>query len=560
MVHMKKLALLDEKQNICHAVSDIFFDKSKINRYKTLVDYCKANDLVLDDKEHLLFIKKIEKTIYEHVVYYAYLMYHYMMVSNDWGEPGEQQVKAAFCRNVLSIDPQTHLTAEHSDEFSKKVAHTIKKLGIHSMTAEAAKQQLRTFKFKLFGKSMDAFKAMHLNQYLVFAGSHKFLHVGQYGRHFEIIMGRGTQKEYHGYLVTFINKEYIRTPNNVMSMAAIIGRNNVYIRLDVLQIIFSQKWLQIFDYDDLDIMTIYTDIYWNIAEGLKQKVLELWGISSKKQLIQKQNAFINDMADIILHHELGHGIIQNTVLSGETNAIGEATKLYGETIYTAMLEFLADVAPLNDGLRGPLQHMIALNQTDPDRAKRLYLMYMSDTWFYNTDDVYMYTYSDIMALFLSRYITADRIDFDMMATDLMYPSHQSTSLISQLIQLYNADIQKIKSICEQATYTVAGKPVKYPVIREFLISEFRKNDGYVHVDTSAFLVPYWTNVLGYIQTISNESDSFDTFLTTQKDALMRAVMTLTCGPSVAKYYNFDPRSYVCERMAAVKYLAVDTTE
>ena len=159
-------------------------------------------------------------------------------------------------------------------------------------------------------------------------------------------------------------------------------------------------------------LTIHSDPFWNIAEGIKQLVLEKYDIETKESLIEKESTFLNDMSETILYHELGHGIIQHNILPYELGAIGEASKLYGENIYTAILEFLADFSPEHNKLKGPIQNMITISKTDRNRAKRMYLMYMSDTWFYNTDDTYMYTYSDLMTLILIRYISKDDIDFE----------------------------------------------------------------------------------------------------------------------------------------------------
>ena len=72
-------------------------------------------------------------------------------------------------------------------------------------------------------------------------------------------------------------------------------------------------------------------------------------------------------------------------------AIGEVTKIFGENIYTAILEFLADFSPKKDEIMGPIQNMIKISRTDKNRMIRMYLMYLSDVWFYNTEDTYMYT-------------------------------------------------------------------------------------------------------------------------------------------------------------------------
>ena len=79
-------------------------------------------------------------------------MYHYMLLSNDWGEPGEQQVKITFCRNLLKIDPKTHLDSNHAKLFEEKVTDTIKKLNINTFSVDHSKHQLRSYVFKLFWK------------------------------------------------------------------------------------------------------------------------------------------------------------------------------------------------------------------------------------------------------------------------------------------------------------------------------------------------------------------------------------------------------------------------
>ena len=51
-----------------------------------------------------------------------------------------------------------------------------------------------------------------------------------------------------------------------------------------------------------------------------------------------------------------------------------------------------------------IQNMIAIYKTDKNRAESMFYMYLSDVWFYDTPDTYMYLYSDLMVLILVRYI------------------------------------------------------------------------------------------------------------------------------------------------------------
>ena len=557
-IDMARLKLFDEKQQFHADVVAIFLDKSKINRYKTLLDYSNSNKLSLDKEEYQKFTKSVEKIIYDQVFYYAHLMYHYMETSGDWGEPGEQQVKITFCRNLLNVDPKIHLTSEHAKTFTETVKTSIKALKINTFTKEIARQQLRQYKFKIFGEDYETYKAIFLDKILKFSGSNKFLHAGQYGNQMEFIFGSGKQQHKHGYNVTFVQKESIRTPNNVMSMAAIIGHQNIYIRLESLKTIFAQKWVQIFDYNEFEMLTIHSDPFWNIAEGIKQLVLEKYQIDSKEKLIEKEKVFINDMSETILYHEFGHGIIQHNILPFELGAIGEASKIYGENIYTSILEFLADFSPNHDGLKGPIQNMIAISKKDRERAKRMYLMYMSDTWFYNTDDTYMYTYSDLMILILIRYLTPNDINFELMEKELDFNKSGSKSHFDRIIDLYQADITELKSMCENATFDIKGTDMNYKKIRDFLIEEFKRNDGFVHVDTYEFLVPYWSNVLGYVKSVSNSKALVEEFLKQRQEKALKKVMILSCGKETAQKYQYDHRQYIMDRMTEFEILAINT--
>ena len=557
-IDMARLKLFDEKQQFHADVVAIFLDKSKVNRYKTLLDYSNSNKLSLDKEEYQKFTKSVEKIIYDQVFYYAHLMYHYMETSGDWGEPGEQQVKITFCRNLLNVDPKIHLTSEHAKTFTETVKTSIKALKINTFTKEIARQQLRQYKFKIFGEDYETYKAIFLDKILKFSGSNKFLHAGQYGNQMEFIFGSGKQQHKHGYNVTFVQKESIRTPNNVMSMAAIIGHQNIYIRLESLKTIFAQKWVQIFDYNEFEMLTIHSDPFWNIAEGIKQLVLEKYQIDSKEKLIEKEKVFINDMSETILYHEFGHGIIQHNILPFELGAIGEASKIYGENIYTSILEFLADFSPNHDGLKGPIQNMIAISKKDRERAKRMYLMYMSDTWFYNTDDTYMYTYSDLMILILIRYLTPNDINFELMEKELDFNKSGSKSHFDRIIDLYQADITELKSMCENATFDIKGTDMNYKKIRDFLIEEFKRNDGFVHVDTYEFLVPYWSNVLGYVKSVSNSKALVEEFLKQRQEKALKKVMILSCGKETAQKYQYDHRQYIMDRMTEFEILAINT--
>lgn len=553
--------LLNEKGAPTTELLQLIDDKSITNRYASLKDYFKGENIEFNPKELAILIKRVDNSIYKQVSHYAHLMYHSMEQNNEWGDPGEQQVKIAFCRNLLQIDSNRQLTQADAVEFMNQVETNLEEKGIKSLSAAEAKAQMKTYVFTLLGKRYEAYKAHQMSSLMRFIGSNRHLHGGQYGLDQEFILGEGPMTHDTGYDIIKLEKELVRTPNNVMSMAAIIGNRNIYLRIESLKTIFAQKWLQMFHYSDYEVNHIKSNAYWNIGEGIKQKVLELYDIHSEEDLKEKEETFINDMAETILKHELGHGIVQHNLLPFDLGAIGEASKIYGENIYTAFLEFLADFAPKSEGILGPIFNMIEISKKDKTRAERMYYMYLSDTWFFNTEDTYMYTYSDLMALILIRYITPDQsIDFGKLERDLQFRDDRGQqdklTLFERIYELYTWDTQEIKNVVEHAEFTLLEEQLDYKKIRSLLVEQFRQNDGYVHEDTYEFLVPYWTNMLGYIKQISNSAQKLEEFINNQQRKNLMKMLVLSCGRATAEKFQFKHRDYIVQHLTnlnLVKY-------
>ncbi|MBT5856544.1 hypothetical protein HOH87_07940 [bacterium] len=560
----EKIKIFNEKGKISKQIVDIAFDKAITNRFNTLSDYLIDANLKVNPKELALLTDRVEKNVYKQLFYYSHLMYHIMESSNDWGEPGEQQVKIAFCRNLLKVDSKRTLSQDDALAFMEKVEKNLKELDIRDILPITAKSQLKNYMFTILGRQIPAFKSQEIDRVQRFCGSKRFLHGGQFGADHEFILGEGKKTHKQGYDIYYVTKEVLRTPNNVMSMAAIIGNRNIYIRMECLKTIFAQKWIQMFDYNEMEKEQIRTNDYWNVAEGIKQKVLHYYGVKSQDSLEKLEKTFLGDMAETILYHELGHGIIQHDTLPLELGAIGEATKLYGENIYTSILEFLADFAPPQDDIVGPIHNMIRISKKDRNRAIRMYFMYLSDTWFFNTEDKYMYTYSDMMALILLRYISPDGdVNFEQLEQDMQFRDdrmkEKQLTVFERIYELFVWDANEIKNIIEHATYSVVDQKLDYKKVRSLLVDQFKKNDGFVHEDTYEFLVPFWTNMIGYIQQISDSKKQLEDFVNNQERKILMKMLILSCGRKKAEAYNYDHRKFIVDQMKALGITAKPPT-
>ncbi len=540
-------------------IEDIIFDPSINNRYLTIKDYFKEKKIDFDPKELSNLLFQIEKSIYKEVYYYAHLIYYIMETSGDWGETGEQQIKISFCRNLLKKEPEVPLNQDDAVEFLNKVQENFKTLKINDLSLETAKKEYRNIKFHVLDKSFSSYKTNDINRILHFLGSDKHLQSGFYGDEKEFIFGKGVLKHLLGYDIIYLEKELIRTPNNIVAMVAIIGNREIYIRKESLKTIFVQKWVEIFNYDEDEKYQIKNNIYRKISEGIKLKTLSLFKVNTREDLIKCQEQFIAEMGETILYHELGHGITQHDILPLENAAIGEATKIIGENIYTSMLEFLADFAPPCEGIIGPIQNMLQISKTDILKATRMYYMYLSDTWFFDTTDEYMYIYSDLMCLILLKYVKPDQsINFEQLEKDISFEkdrtSKEKLSMFERILELFIWDTQEIKVIAEKASFTILNNQYDFKKVRSLMIEEFKRNDGFVKTDSYEFLVPFWTNMLGYVTKISDASEKLKEYIERQEKVTLMKMLILSCGKKKAELYNYDHRKYILDTFKELKII------
>jgi hypothetical protein len=284
-----------------------------------------------------------------------------------------------------------------------------------------------------------------LNEYLKKIGASYFLQGGYYGHDIELILGTGSVVERGDYIIYTIKKEFFHTPNTIIPMAAVIGNHEIFVRERSLLTIFQQKWVPVAEY--FQFMSSFShDV---LSETIKKKAVTCY---SKDPLLfeKEKTSFISDLTDIVCHHELGHAVIQHNLLKQEIATCSEATKLFDENIITALLELLADMAPFHTNLHGPLQLMVSLSHKNTEHAERLFYMYLSDTYFYDTQDEYMYHYSDLITSVMSSVIQSDSsVDFKLLETFL--DDTNETSLIrwvlDQVSCIVSTLLSDIRSIC-----------------------------------------------------------------------------------------------------------------
>jgi hypothetical protein len=244
-------------------------------------------------------------------------------------------------------------------------------------------------------------------------------------------------------------------------------------------------------------------------------------------------------------------------LPQENVAVGLATKYYGETIFTSLLEFFADVAPSRKKLRGAIQNMLKVSSRDVGRAERMFYMYFSDVWFYDTSDTYMYLYSDLIVLFLLRFIQDDQhINFLKIKKDLFHDPHfmsvSDLSVIDALYRMYIDQTTELMAVPEKMNFKLLCL-CDYPYVRRLKIQEDRKKNPDLDTNGHEYLSTLWMNIFSYVEKLTDTPTAVKDLLTKQEVEILQQVFEICAGKDVAQSYGYDHRKYIVDRMTALGF-------
>lgn len=562
MAKIKSITFFDKHGRPTKEILDILFDAALQARFRTLQEYLEkeAYQFSLNDVKRLR--EKAENEIYAQVYYMAHLRFYIYEKSGRWGAPGEDQIKAAFCRNILQVSPLESLTYEHVSQFEAKVTDARRTLEIDQLTLDDAYEEYKEYILKLFNKEFVMAPDEGVNPILKFLGSGKLLQVDPHLGSYAYIFSEAEVHTVQELDVFFLNKELIRTPNFIMSNAALTRKRVVYLREEVLETLFYHKWMVMFANDEYVERQVRYNVFWNISQGIKKHVLSLYGASSAETLEQMKKQFIADMRETIVFHEIGHWVNKSGIIPTENIALAHGNANCSINLYNSFEELMADLAPKREKLRGALMNMARVGKKDRVRGERMFYMYLSDTWFYDTDDDYMYLYSDLIVLVLLRYINMDKsVNFDKLGRDLSfdadYKSRPRLSLYEKLVDIFVTDTNELMDIVKNAAYVFkdSNQTQSFGFLQKMHLHDAKKYSKNISPKSLDFLSPHWFNMFKYMEKFSPQYTDMMAFLENKKTALARKVMLASCDKETAKKYKNDYRRYIREKMVEFGILA-----
>lgn len=457
-----------------------------------------------------------EEYLYEQIEYYAFLQLKWMTLKNDWALAGKSQCEDSFLRVVLKLGPMSDISYMQRDTFQTLLSDTYARLNLAHNSFEEVDQQLDAFRVVLGPRSFGIHQFETINLALARSGSDWVLQGGVYGPYPEFILGEGFHEHRGDYDVYFLSKEIMRSPTTIMAMAAMIGDETIFVRDEALLTIFEIKWMSFADMLSWPVTrSSLPDAY--ISECIRRQVMAHYGVVNRQQLLEKQDTFVADIKETVLAHELGHGVIQYHYLDEKTASRGEASKMLGDTVIIAILEYLADFAPKHGDVMGPMLNLVQISKTDENRATRMFWMYFSDTWFFDTPDEYMYLYSELVAVNFALCVNADlSINWTLLAA-LITGENNATDWMCQRV---GEIVSNMCEMAESAAYYIEDKAVDMKTwLAAAVEKELLKHPYETEANPYQKTVFEWSCVWEYL--LKNEAayPKLETYLNEQADLI-----------------------------------------
>jgi hypothetical protein len=556
---LTKLTIINESKSICDEFKDLLSNKAVVNETNTIYSYCKKHNLELDPIDLQRCHYLIEKTLQNNCIQFVIMQYQLCVLTNDWAEAGEQQIKASFCRNILNLSPDTLLDASHLLHFEGIIQDHLSEYNIRNSSVQDLKHLLQNYTFSVCSTQFGLGEINKLNAILHFIGSDKKLILTKNAGHIFLYFSRIQKKVVGTYEVGYMEHEIVRSPLCIMALAALSFERTMYIRKEVLNTIFYQKWMPHFNLLEDEPWSIQYSRERNISEGIKRYIYQLKSITSADDLAKNSKPFIRDISETIIYHELGHVIFNQDILDITIASTLESTRKYGHNIFISILEILADLAPKIDMIQGAIVNLCKVAKKDRSRANEMFYMYISDVWFYDTDDQYMYDYADLILLTLSQYIHDDlTIDFEKIAYDFTTEAiNRPDSILAYLTSQCAEASVAIRQMILNADYVIADKKADVKAIENYINDKFTKEGSVVDKTSYTYHVSFWRLMVEYAATYSTSQTMVKDFITSKRVEILNEMFRRTAGKELAEKYQYNAKDYLLDLFERLNLKAIN---
>lgn len=497
---------LDAKGVPTQAFWDIV-DAPDREQYTTLESYCKAHHLDVSYQQLESLKQAIELSTLDRLKYISLFEFFAMKKSGEWGSAGEYQIRLSMMGHILGKSPDDIIGFQDQDTFSELIDSYYKQLNMELVDSKDLHVLAKTFTFDFFGRSIPNSDPETFNTLLRFLGSKKSVYISNFDNARRFIYGEAKVYSISNHDIVWFTTELCRSPHFIMAEAACSGDRDVLVRQVSLETVFVQKWLPVLD----EAGSYYispNDKPRVISEAIKRKALASLGITTKRDLLAKKDEFLKIMGETIIYHELGHVVVQNDILSKDIGPVAEGTKSLGYQIFLSLVEVLADFAPSYNNLHGAIKHIYNVSLKSPKKATAMFYVYLSDIWFFDTQDDYMFLYSELVMFAMMRYINQDQtINFDKINHDIHFDKRKKVEnkdtkrFVNFLFAMLIKETKALHALLAKSVYKLEGQTHIFQSLRALIQYVFESNKTTLNPDD----YDYKTSEYSYIFMVAKTS-------------------------------------------------------
>jgi hypothetical protein len=446
-------------------------------------------------------IREVQEFVKQHIcsqfTEWAMLICVTLEKCKDYGLMGEQRVLISFIRNILHIPHDRAVTQFDADKMHRLMEECDARHG--KKQGNEYLDDINSYTLDLFGMKYHNYDLPDLNDLFDLLGAdyYVFSKSDPYGCKF--IFGQKENLEIDGNTATVLRREFIRSPQFILGIAAEVNDDTTVIRRESCDVIFFNKPQQFFSQSKAEMKHAMRHPNSAIREMLKKQILFWYNAATTEDVLKIKEAYIRDMIENIIFHENGHFVsfqdmeplhfaFHNTLASGEHAG-------------AVLLEALADWAPVRGRRKGAFLRFVEIAKTDPRRAAAMVFAYMSDAWFVDEIDEFMGLMSDILvALPLSFIRPGITVDFEGI-------EREQPVIYALFLNRYTTLTEKLLCVIQEARYLLPADngglyEAAYGTLEQEVHKMYRNSVNCRSLEELRLFKPFWVNITGYLKKYS----------------------------------------------------------
>jgi hypothetical protein len=496
-------------------------------------------DKEMQEQEKLHVRECLKEVLFRALKELALIMYLAMDKCGDFGLFGKKRISISFFRKVLDIPNDRYVTWYDDIRFRQILDECDKRNGRKS--GDDYLEYCKNFSMEIFGKQYQATELDEVNELFELLDADYYLWLTT-TRHCVIrfVFGLLEKREIEGNKIWIMQKEFIRSPQLILNIAAEVYKDSSIIRWDACEVIFFNKWQEFFNQSVIENKHALRHIYSSIREGFKKFTLFYSGATNTQEIIKIKDAFILDkLIDGICYHEWGHHISHKDMESVYYDFHWIFTE--SDNLGHVLAEVLADWAPQRGQKKGAFSRFVELSETDIKQATANVYMYMSDNWFVEEDEELQSLASDVLVSLALSYINPDStVNFDRLAREI-------NQIYTFFLERHKHLIDKLLAVIRNSYYDFGIKKQDYADLEQRIFEMYQNTRNAKPLEELRHADFFWGNVVGFLEKFSTDGwEQYQKVLAEEAYSLKLTLLEMITNGNGRKY-NHSLRTYITER-------------